>query len=212
MHEEIDGVRFRVSPASFFQVNSEMVGKIFAYLKPQAAAARRIVDLYCGAGTFALFFARGGAQVVGIEENPHAVREARLNAALNGVEERAVFLSGRVEATLRSQAGAVALEAADVVFLDPPRKGSDEATLDALVRARVPHVWYLSCNPATLARDLAQLVAGGYQLGTVQPFDMFPQTGHIEALAALHRADAAPLDFAPMTIDGGNRGAVPPRS
>jgi len=194
MQEEIDGVRFRVS---FFQVNSEMVGKIFGYLRPQAAQAGRIIDLYCGAGTFALYFAKHGARVVGIEENPNAVREARVNATLNGVDARTTFLSGRVEATLRSKIGIEALAAADAVFLDPPRKGSDEATLGALVRARVPHVWYLSCNPATLARDLAQLVAGGYRLGSVQPFDMFPQTGHIEALAALHRADVASLEFAP---------------
>jgi 23S rRNA (uracil1939-C5)-methyltransferase len=196
MHEAIDGVRFRVSPASFFQVNSEMVGKIFRYLAPHVGAAGRIIDLYCGAGTFALYFAKNGARVVGIEENPHAVREAKVNAGLNGVEAQTTFLGGRVEAMLRGEAGAEALGAANVVFLDPPRKGSDEATLAAIVRARVPHVWYLSCNPATLARDLAQLVAGGYRLGAVQPFDMFPQTGHIEALAALHRADVAALEFA----------------
>ena len=196
MHEEIDGVRFRVSPASFFQVNSEMVGKIFAYLAHQVPHVGRIIDLYCGAGTFALFFAKHGARVVGIEENPNAVREAKANAELNGVGGRTAFVSGRVEATLRSKVGGEALAAADVVFLDPPRKGSDEATLAAVVKARVPHVWYLSCNPATLARDLAQLIAGGYRLGAVQPFDMFPQTGHIEALASLHRADVAPLDFA----------------
>jgi 23S rRNA (uracil1939-C5)-methyltransferase len=195
MQEEIDGIRFRVSPASFFQVNSEMVGKIFAFLAPHVPRAGRIIDLYCGAGTFALFFAKRGARVVGIEENPHAVREAKANATLNGVEALTAFINGRVEPTLRAKLGAEALAAADVVFLDPPRKGSDEATLAALVRARPAHVWYLSCNPATLARDLAQLVAGGYRLGAVQPFDMFPQTGHIEALAALHRADVAPLDF-----------------
>lgn len=196
MREAIDDVRFRVSAASFFQVNSEMVGKIFAYLEPQVGRVSRIIDLYCGAGTFALFFAKLGARIVGIEENPSAVREAKANAALNGVDAQTTFLSGRVEATLRSKPGAGALAAADVVFLDPPRKGSDEATLATLIRARVPHVWYLSCNPATLARDLAQLVGGGYRLGSVQPFDMFPQTGHIEALAVLHRADVAPLDFA----------------
>jgi 23S rRNA (uracil1939-C5)-methyltransferase len=196
MQEEIDGVRFRVSPASFFQVNSEMVGKIFDYLAKQVPNVDRIVDLYCGAGTFALFFAKHGARVVGIEENPHAVREAKANALLNGVDEKTAFMNGRVEAVLRTKPGASSLAASDVVFLDPPRKGSDEATIDAIVRARVPHVWYLSCNPATLARDLAQLVAGGYRLGAVQPFDMFPQTGHIEALASLHRADVPPLDFA----------------
>jgi 23S rRNA (uracil1939-C5)-methyltransferase len=195
MHEEIDGVRFRVSPASFFQVNSEIVGKIFGYLSTQLGRAGRIIDLYCGAGTFAIYFAKHGARVVGIEENPSAVREAKANAALNEVSESTIFINGRVDGTLRSKIGAEALAAADVVFLDPPRKGSDEATLDALIAARVPHVWYLSCNPATLARDLAQLVAGGYRLGAVQPFDMFPQTGHIEALASLHRADVAPLPF-----------------
>jgi 23S rRNA (uracil1939-C5)-methyltransferase len=195
MEEAIDGVRFRVSPASFFQVNSEMVGRIFAYMAPHLAGVRRIVDLYCGAGTFALFFAKRGVRVVGIEENPNAVREARANALLNGVEEMTAFLAGRVDAVLRSRRGAETLQAADVAFLDPPRKGSDEATLDALLRAKPPHVWYLSCNPATLARDLAHLIAGGYRLDAVQPFDMFPQTGHIEALATLHRGDVAPLGF-----------------
>ncbi len=194
-----DAVTFRVSPASFFQVNSEMVGQIFSYLAPQAAAAESIIDLYCGAGTFALFFARHGATVIGIEENPNAVREALANAKLNGVESKTTFLNARVEAMLRSPVGLKALAQTRVVFLDPPRKGSDEGTLAALVRARVPHVWYLSCNPATLARDLAQLIAGGYQLGAVQPFDMFPQTGHIEALATLHRADVEPLRFGAVT-------------
>ncbi len=195
MTEEIDGLRFRVSPASFFQVNSEMVGKIFAYLAAHLSGTRRIIDLYCGAGTFSLFFAKHGARVVGIEENPSAVREAVANAALNGVGELTAFINGRVDATLRTKTGAQALASAEIVFLDPPRKGSDEATLAALARARVPHVWYLSCNPATLARDLAQLVAAGYVLGGVQPFDMFPQTGHVEALAVLHRADVPPFEF-----------------
>jgi 23S rRNA (uracil1939-C5)-methyltransferase len=190
LEEEIDGLRFRVSPASFFQVNSRMVAKIFAFLEPHARGLNSVVDLYCGAGTFALFFAKQGARVVGIEENPHAVREARANALLDGVAERTMFASARVEALLRSKAGSDALAAADVAFLDPPRKGSDEATLSALAAARVPRIWYLSCNPATLARDLAQLTAAGYALELVQPFDMFPQTGHIEALAMLRRKGA----------------------
>ncbi len=189
MEEEIAGIRFRVSPASFFQVNGEMVGKIFAFMESHVGHVERIVDLYCGAGTFALYFASRGARVVGIEENPSAVREARANAALNGVDDRTTFLAGRVEMVLRGEHGAGALAAAEAVFLDPPRKGSDPPTLDALLRSRVPYIWYLSCNPATLARDLAHLLAGGYKLGLVQPFDMFPQTGHIEALVALHRAD-----------------------
>ncbi len=188
MEETIEGVRYRVSPASFFQVNSEMVGRIFRFLAPGIARDRTIVDLYCGAGTFAIFFASRGARVVGIEENPAAVREARENAALNAVEGQVRFVEGRVEGAVADAEGKRALAEAQIVFLDPPRKGSDEATLDAIARAEVPNVWYLSCNPATLARDLAYLAKRGYALGVAQPFDMFPQTGHVETLATLHRA------------------------
>jgi 23S rRNA (uracil1939-C5)-methyltransferase len=192
MEETIEGVRYRVSPASFFQVNSEMVGRIFRFLAPGLTQNRTVVDLYCGAGTFAIFFASRGASVVGVEENPAAVREARENAALNGVENRVRFVEGRVEGAVIHKDGKKALEEADIVFLDPPRKGSDEATLDAIAAAGVADVWYLSCNPATLARDLAYLAKRGYALGVVQPFDMFPQTGHVETLATLHKADIAP--------------------
>jgi 23S rRNA (uracil1939-C5)-methyltransferase len=187
MEETIEGVRFRVSPSSFFQVNSEMVGRIFRFLAPGLNENRSVVDLYCGAGTFAIFFASRGARVVGIEENPAAVREARENAALNGVESRVRFVEGRVEGAVIHKDGKQALNEADIVFLDPPRKGSDEATLDAIAAAGVAAVWYLSCNPATLARDLAYLAKRGYALGVVQPFDMFPQTGHVETLATLHK-------------------------
>jgi 23S rRNA (uracil1939-C5)-methyltransferase len=192
MEEAIEGVRYRVSPASFFQVNSEMVGWIFRFLQPGLAADRTIVDLYCGAGTFAIFFASRGARVVGIEENPAAVREARENAALNKVEDRVRFVEGRVEGAVANREGKQALEDADIVFLDPPRKGSDEATLEAIASAKVANVWYLSCNPATLARDLAYLAKRGYALGVVQPFDMFPQTGHVETLVTLHATGVEP--------------------
>jgi len=192
MEETIEGVRYRVSPASFFQVNSEMVGRIFRFLAPGLAQNRSVVDLYCGAGTFAIFFASRGARVVGVEENPAAVREARENAALNDVDGRVRFVEGRVEGAIVHKDGKKALEEADIVFLDPPRKGSDEATLDAIAAAGVANVWYLSCNPATLARDLAYLAKRGYALGVVQPFDMFPQTGHVETLATLHKAGVEP--------------------
>jgi 23S rRNA (uracil1939-C5)-methyltransferase len=192
MEERIGPARFRVSPASFFQVNGEMVGAIFDYMAP-ALGSLKVVDLYCGAGTFSMFFALRGGRVVGIEENPHAVREALANAELNGVVERTTFLAGRVEELLRSGAARDALTSADVVFLDPPRKGSDESTLEAIAALRPPNVWYLSCNPATLARDMAQLAGAGYRVGTVQPFDMFPQTGHVETLVTMYREGAAPI-------------------
>jgi 23S rRNA (uracil1939-C5)-methyltransferase len=197
MEETIEGVRYRVSPASFFQVNSEMVGRIFRFLAPGIRPGRKVVDLYCGAGTFAIFFASRGAEVVGVEENPAAVREARENAALNAVNDRVRFAEGRVEGAVAHADGKRALAEAEIVFLDPPRKGSDEATLDAIANANVPNLWYLSCNPATLARDLAYLARRGYALGVVQPFDMFPQTGHVETLVTLHRTNKPEVTLPP---------------
>jgi 23S rRNA (uracil1939-C5)-methyltransferase len=193
MEERIGSVRFRVSPGSFFQVNGEMVGRIFDFIAPVLRKGMRTVDLYCGAGTFSMFFAVMGAHVVGIEENPNAVREARANADLNGVQGRTRFISGRVEEALRTRSGRTALREADIVFLDPPRKGSDESTLAAIAALHPPNVWYLSCNPATLARDMAQLTAAGYRVGIVQPFDMFPQTGHVETLVTMYREGAPEL-------------------
>jgi 23S rRNA (uracil1939-C5)-methyltransferase len=187
MEETIEGVRFRVSPASFFQINGEMVAAIFRALAPLVAGEPRIVDLYCGAGTFAIYFASRGARVVGVEENASAVAEARQNARLNKVDERVRFVKARVEGELGNPEGRQALRDAQIVFLDPPRKGSDEATLAALADAGVPQIWYLSCNPATLARDLRYLAGRDYAIGIVQPFDMFPQTGHVETLVTLSR-------------------------
>ncbi|HEV3156929.1 MAG TPA: 23S rRNA (uracil(1939)-C(5))-methyltransferase RlmD [Candidatus Baltobacteraceae bacterium] len=195
IEETIRGIHFRVSSSSFFQVNAVMVTRILDLLAPHVPQQRIIFDLYCGAGTFSLVFAKLGARVVGIEENPGAVAEAIENAQRNGLADRVVFLPGRVERTIRSKPTSSMLRSAEVVFLDPPRKGSDQATLDAIVEAHPQRVWYLSCNPATLARDLVVLTAGGYRLNIVQPFDMFPQTGHVEALAFLDAEGVEPLVF-----------------
>ena len=189
IEETIGGLRYRVSSGSFFQVNVAIVARIFEFLEPRLRPARPIVDLYCGSGTFALYFASRGCRVTGIEENSRAVREARANAALNALEAGTTFLEGRVESVVATPQGCAALQDAGVVFLDPPRKGSDEATLGAIAAAGVPEIWYLSCDPATLARDLKYAASKGYGLGAVQPFDMFPQTGHVEALAVLSRID-----------------------
>ncbi|MBV8244312.1 MAG: 23S rRNA (uracil(1939)-C(5))-methyltransferase RlmD [Candidatus Eremiobacteraeota bacterium] len=191
IEEQLGEVRYAISSASFFQVNTEIVERILAFLKHGLQHPLQIVDLYSGAGTFALFFAKHGASVVGIEENRAAVAEARENAELNSLTGSVRFQAGRVEEVLGRPDGQAALAGAQVVFLDPPRKGSDERTLGAVAAARVPHIWYLSCDPATLARDLKFLAANGYRLGVVQPFDMFPQTGHVETLVTLYREAAA---------------------
>jgi 23S rRNA (uracil1939-C5)-methyltransferase len=185
IEESIAGVRYRVSAGSFFQVNAGIVERIFAHLEPRLQKPRKIVDLYCGAGTFSLFFAKHGSTVLGIEENAQAIAEARDNAKLNGFEPTARFHQGTVQTAFRRPDVVKELAAAGLVFLDPPRKGSDEPTLEAIAARRIPEIWYLSCDPATLARDLKFLGAKGYRIGEVQPFDMFPQTGHVETLATL---------------------------
>jgi 23S rRNA (uracil1939-C5)-methyltransferase len=189
VEEVVGGIRFRISPGSFFQVNVEIVERIFEFLQPLLETPRRIVDLYCGSGTFALFFAKAGCDVLGVEESASAVEEARENARLNGLGARAEFRRGQVHEVLQEAATERRLREADAVFLDPPRKGSDPQTLAAVAGAALRDVWYLSCDPATLARDLKFLVAKGYRVSNVQPFDMFPQTGHVESLAILSRTE-----------------------
>lgn len=190
IEEQIAGVRYRVSAGSFFQVNVEIVSRIFDFMRPGLAVPRKVVDLYCGAGTFSLFFAKSGSTVTGVEENAQAIFEAEENAALNDLSASVRFVTGRVEEMVRRPPVRAALEEAQIVFLDPPRKGSDEATLGAVASAAVANIWYLSCDPATLARDLKFLAAKGYRLGVVQPFDMFPHTGHVETLVTLYRESA----------------------
>ena len=206
IEESIHGVKYRVSAGSFFQVNVEIVARIFAFMKSGLSKPRKIVDLYCGAGTFSLFFAKHGCEVLGIEENPQAVAEAKDNALLNGFEDRVSFLTGRVEEEAPGGVARRALREAQIVFLDPPRKGSDEATLEAIAAAGVPNIWYLSCDPATLARDLKFLAAKGYRFGVVQPFDMFPQTGHVETLVTLYSEQGA----ARITVEEAFADAPPP--
>jgi 23S rRNA (uracil1939-C5)-methyltransferase len=191
IEETIGGLHYRVSAASFFQVNVGIVGRIFEYLEPRLKPPGRIIDLYCGVGTFSLFFAARGWRVHGIEENAQATTEAAANARRNGLEDLVRFTTGRVERLVGLPATRNALRKTNVLFLDPPRKGCDETTLSAIAGAGVPVLWYLSCDPATFARDSKFLVAKGYRLGSIQPFDMFPQTGHVETLAQLEYAHSA---------------------
>lgn len=179
--EELCGYRFRISAASFFQVNTltaEVMTQLIAE-RLELSPNDVLVDAYAGVGTFARIFAERVRLAIAIEESSAAIRDARHN--LRDVPNVLIY-EGKVEDVLPT----LEMEA-DAVILDPPRIGCHPKALEALLRLAPPRVVYVSCDPATLARDLAVLHHGGYELREVQPVDLFPQTYHIEAVATLHR-------------------------
>ena len=183
IHEKIGDLTFSVSPLSFFQVNSLQVEALYDEVARMAelSGKERVVDAYAGTGTIALFLAGRASEVVGIESVPEATRDAASNARSNGIKN-VRFLTGLVEERL----GALTREfKPHVVVLDPPRKGCEAAAIQAIGEARPRRVVYVSCNPATLARDLSRLAEVGYRLDEVTPVDMFPQTAHVECVARL---------------------------
>jgi 23S rRNA (uracil1939-C5)-methyltransferase len=185
--ERVAATTFQFGIASFFQINTAILERIAGHLQSELRGSRRIVDLYCGVGTFAVLLARGGAAVTGVESYAPAVEEAAVNAARNGAVT-AAFECARVDAAVSGERGRTLLAGVDAVILDPPRRGCDAEVLHALAGARVPRIEYLSCNPATLARDARLLADVGYSLARVIPFDMFPFTGHVEVLAEFTRS------------------------
>lgn len=184
LEDTLHGLVFRVSPHSFFQVNPAQTEHLYTQALQYAALTgnETVVDAYCGAGTISLMLARHAARVIGIEVVPQAIADARHNAARNGIGN-ATFVEGKAEDILPGLVSQGLKP--DVVVVDPPRKGCDAALLQAIVRAAPPRVVYVSCNPATLARDAALLVAGGYRVEAVQPVDMFCWTGDVETVMLL---------------------------
>lgn len=179
IEEELLGRRFQISVGSFFQVNTEMAGRLVEavgqYLNPRGYET--LLDLYSGVGTFGICFADDVAQVIGVEENPFAVEDALVNAELL---DNVSFYEAPVEIVLPAIDDRI-----DLVVLDPPRTGVQPEALKALARLAPTRIAYVSCDPATLARDVRRLVEAGYHLVEVQPVDMFPQTYHIESVALL---------------------------
>lgn len=179
--EVVAGRRFRISATSFFQVNTaaaeELVRVVSEYLAP--TGDETLLDAYCGVGTFALSLADKVGYVIGIEEDAGAVAHARLNAVELADAE---FIEGSVEAFLPQLDRRI-----DLAVLDPPRQGCKPEALTALIELAPRRIVYVSCDPATLARDARRLADGGYQLVEVQPVDMFPQTYHIESVALFGR-------------------------
>ena len=141
------------------------------------------MDAYCGVGTISLLLAAQAGRVTGVEAVPEAVENARHNAAANGVSN-AAFLCGAVEEVLPRLG-----EPVDALVLDPPRKGCDARALDAIAQSGAGRVVYVSCNPATLARDCARLAAHGFRLAAATPVDMFPHTGHVETVVLLSKGE-----------------------
>lgn len=180
--EMVAGRRFHISATSFFQVNTavaeELVRLVSEYLAPTGDEV--LLDAYCGVGTFALSLADKAGYVIGIEEDAGAVADASLNVAeLANVE----FIEGSVEAVLPQLDRPIAR-----AVLDPPRRGCKPEALAALIDLAPRRIVYVSCDPATLARDARRLADGGYQLVEVQPVDMFPQTYHVESVALFGRS------------------------
>ena len=182
--ERFAGVELRIAADTFFQVNTPQAERLVPLLVAFFGAdqAPRLLDAYCGIGTFALPLAAAGATVLGLELHGQAVQQARANAERAGLPN-SQFLEGDVGALLSEHLGGV-----DGLVVDPPRKGLSDAARDAIGATPPPRLAYISCNPATLARDLGALCgSAGYRVERVQPVDFFPQTSHVESVALLRR-------------------------
>ncbi len=177
----IGDYRYRFSAEGFFQINHALLGPLVTHATHDARGDTA-VDLYCGAGLFTLPLARRFARVHGIEASAAAVNYARRNLAEASLDN-VTFEASKVSDWLRNAAAALA--PVDFILLDPPRAGAEEGAVDGILSLRPRRITYVSCDPATLARDLRALTAGGYQLDTVAAFDMFPQTHHVETVARL---------------------------
>ena len=189
IRERIGDLSFRLSPLSFFQVNTRQTERLYAEALRAAdlSGSETVWDLYCGTGTISLFLARKAAKVCGVEIVAPAVENARRNAEDNKIAN-AEFFVGKSEEVFPGAVLSGRAPAPDAVVLDPPRKGCEKVLLDAILSVAPARIVYVSCDPATLARDLKILCAGGaYALESVQPVDMFPMTMHVETVCLLSK-------------------------
>ena len=182
--DKIGALKFNISAQSFFQVNSEQAEKLYNTALEFAGLTGKetVVDLYCGTGTITLFMAQKAKQVLGIEIVPSAIRDAKKNAQANHIENADFLLGDAAVEMPKLAAGGLH---PDVVVLDPPRAGCEERVLAAIAKVKPERVVYVSCNPATLARDLAYMREHGFAIRKVQPCDMFSRTHHVETVVLL---------------------------
>lgn len=184
--DTIGDIQFEISARSFYQINPEQTEVLYgqALDYAQLTGNETVIDAYCGIGTISLFLAKQAKEVYGVEIVPQAIEDAKRNAALNQMNN-AHFEAGPAEEVIPKwyEDG----KHFDVLVVDPPRKGCDEKLLDTILRHKPKRIVYVSCNPATLARDLRILEDGGYRTQEVQPVDMFPHSSHVECVSLLQR-------------------------
>lgn len=187
IEDALCGLRFRLSPHSFYQVNHAQTERLYA-LAAEAAGltgAEILLDLYCGTGTIGLSMAKNAVQLIGVEVVSPAVEDACRNAAANRIANARFICADAAEAAKQLAAEGIH---PDVVIVDPPRKGCDGALVQTVAQSMAPtRIVYVSCDPATLARDLKRFTGQGYAVQWVQPVDMFPRTAHVETVALLGR-------------------------
>ena len=186
--ETVNELTFAISPLAFFQTNTSAAGLLYRSVVEMAELGPKdlLLDAYCGAGAIALYAAPQVARVVGVESVRDAIWDARANARSNGIDN-ATFLAAAMPQGL-ALARAAAGGAFTRVIIDPPRGGMDKRSLNGLIALRAPTFIYVSCNPATLARDLQTMTAAGYVVDRVQPIDLFPHTYHVEVVVRLRLA------------------------
>lgn len=200
IRDTLCGCTFRISPKSFYQVNpiqtEVLYGKAVEYAG--LTGKERVIDAYCGIGTIGLIAAAHAKEVIGVELNKDAVRDAKINARENKISN-VRFLQGDAGEFMTALASAG--EKADVVFMDPPRAGSDEKFLSSLLKLNPQKVVYISCNPETLARDLAFLTKKDYIVKKIQPVDMFCFTNHVETVCLLSNRKSKPDTYIKLSLD-----------
>ncbi|MDD2496290.1 MAG: 23S rRNA (uracil(1939)-C(5))-methyltransferase RlmD, partial [Tissierellia bacterium] len=182
IEEKFDNLTFKLSPSSFYQINTNMMKKLYDKTIEYVTTINNntILDLYCGIGTITTLLASHAKRVVGIEMVKTAIDNATDNLAINGINN-VIFMHGKVENVINS----LEEETIDTVVMDPPRNGVDKKALDTIIKISPKQIVYVSCNPVTLARDLKILNTAGYKIIEVTPFDMFPQTSHVETVCLI---------------------------
>ena len=186
IEDTLCGLNFRLSARSFYQVNHHQAQRLYEAAIQQAEITKEdtVLDLYCGVGTITLCMAKAAGKVIGVEVIPQAVEDAKDNAGRNGIENAQFICADAGQAALELEAKGIR---ADVVVVDPPRKGLNSDAIEALARFSPRRIVYVSCDPATLARDVALLKERGYTLKNAMACDLFPRTRHVESIVCLSK-------------------------